>query len=137
MSYTEPDFVAAGKSPKGIIQCTVEDGIMTKREKHALFVLFAQNNLRNVPMRLTRDDKTIKAKLTFNNIIFGEAYETIFFTKRSGMGYNWKWHARGRAPVSPIVPVAGQKVESVKTWGVLHLNGQQYISDTITIQIQE
>lgn len=136
MSYSAPVNITAEKGGMGMVQCKVEDGVMAKGEAGAKLVMYANNNLRSIPMILMLNDKALKVKPGFNNILFGVPFNEIFFTTKSDQGYSWKWHGRGRAPISPIAAVAKQKVSSVSVWAVLHRGAETYISDTVTIQVQ-
>ena len=136
MSYEQPETIAEGYKTQGFIQCRVDKGVLPKNEPNARLVVYAQNNLRNVPMTLMLNEKSLKVKRGVGNIIFGVPYDDIFFTKKSDKGYSWKWHARGRVPLSPIAPIAKKEVSNVQVWATLHYNAEIYISDTITIDVQ-
>lgn len=136
ISYMQPETIVENENTQGIIQCRVKKGVLAKNEPGAKLVVYAQNDLRNVPMTLMLNDKALKVKSGVNNIVFSAPYSDMFFTEKSEKGYSWKWRARGRAPMSPIAPIAKKQVSKVQVWAALYHNSEVYISDTITIDVQ-
>ncbi len=136
LQYSEPQYITAEKNPVANLVCVAKDGVVKKNERNAIFTLYAQNNLSRIPMRLVKNGKPIKATSVMKNIVFGVPIDEIFYKTPTDNGYTWKWKGRARAPLSPVMPVAGQKVTQVKCWAVLQVNKQAYLSDTITIQVQ-
>jgi hypothetical protein len=136
LKYSEPQYLTAEKNPAANMVCVAKDGVIKKNERNATFTLYAQNNVSRIPMRLVKNGKPIKPVSVIKNIVFGVPIDHIFYKAPTDNGYAWRWKGRARAPLSPVMPVAGQKVDSVKCWAVLQVNKQTYLSDTITIQVQ-
>jgi hypothetical protein len=148
-----PSFLAAGKKKKlsievssknfkvtgndtAFIRCRANKSLLEKNENVLLFHFFAQNDVRDLPMEL--GDKTVDyiilKKGNDRDIMFTERMAKIFFTTPSDK-YYWKWRGRAKAPVSPIVDVAGEKVKKLKCWFILQSGKKSFSSDTVTINI--
>lgn len=124
------------------ISCCVEGHILKNKGQGMQIAFFAQNNLRQIPMELYRNDSTLNimpVAVTRKNKfypVFTASLEDLFTLNPAQTPYRWKWAGRAKAPVSPIADVAGEKVKNVKCWAIIRVGQQNYSSDTTTIQIQ-
>lgn len=142
ITYSAVDFSMKKGAQNGIISCNVKEGLLRKNDTGVKLFFYTRNDVRDIPMELMLKRKPLPpkrlkaAKNSSDNIVFRTHADYIFFTEDPKNGYSWKWRGRGRPPISPIVPVAGQEVKQLQCWFVLQVNKQQYISDTISIQVQ-
>jgi hypothetical protein len=137
IKLSAPVYQAAGKK-NNIVSCYADMRLL--KGKLSGFGFYAMNDIRNVPMELTADGKPLPFTSAANKggeaMLFTAQLKDIFLLHAADSHYRWKWHARAKAPVSPVADVAGQKVKQVKCWFTLQVNQQHYSSDTVSISIQ-
>lgn len=132
-------YRAAGKDKDSISCFATRQMVQGNRGSVVRFTLHAMNDVRNVPMELTLEEKLLPLKASpkeARHCIFTGALADIFSLNAANSRYRWKWHARARVPVSPVADVAGQKVKTVHCWFTMQANKQIYSSDTVSISIQ-
>lgn len=142
ISVTTGVFKFHAQKP-AVLSCNVQGNLLKGKAQDIQIALFAQNNLRQIPMELYRGDSTLNimpvliARKNKYYPVFTASLEDIFGLNPAQTPYRWKWAGRAKTPVSPVADVAGEKVKTVKCWVVLHIGTHNYSSDTTIIQVQQ
>ena len=125
------------------LECVASGRVLKGKLNESRIAFFAQNDLRQIPMELYRNDgnpemlRVCVKKKAKQYVIFTASLEELFTLNPAQTPYRWKWKGAAKPPASPVTDVAGEKVRSVKCWYVLQTGKQFYTSDTSFIQIQQ
>jgi hypothetical protein len=136
------EVYAPQKGDDPTISCFIDGSLIKKgKTKPEGFMFFASNDLRSLPMNLTKSGKSIppgmRGAKANSYVIFTAPASQLFFTDASKSPYKWAWRGRAKPPVSPIADAGGEKVKTVNCWFTVQIDKRTYTSDTLHLAIQQ
>lgn len=108
--------------------------------KKPVVQVFAQNNLRSIPMKLQYKKTELPVRLlalarnSSYYLAFRAGVNEVLYQAQGNSPYSWSWRGRPKAPASPIA--GSEKVKTIKWWATVTIGTKTYTSDTLTTTIQ-
>jgi hypothetical protein len=102
--------------------------------------VFAQNNLRNIPMKLQYNKTELPVRMlalarnSQHHLAFRAGMNEVLYQAQGSSPYSWSWRGRAKAPASPIA--GNEKVKTIKWWATVTIGTKTYTSDTLTTTIE-
>lgn len=102
--------------------------------------VFAQNNLRNIPMKLQYNKTELPVRMlalarnSQHHLAFRVGLNEVLYQAQGSSPYSWSWRGRAKAPASPLA--GNEKPKTIKWWATVTLGTKTYISDTLTTTIE-
>lgn len=122
----------------GDIRCYLNKAAVGKNKP--IVQVFAQNNLRNIPMKLQYNRTELPVRMLAlarnapHHLAFRASMKEVLYQTQGKSPYSWSWRGRAKAPASPIV--ASEKVKTIKWWATVTIGTKTYTSDTLTTTIE-
>jgi len=122
----------------GDIRCLLNKATVGKNKP--VIQVFAQNNLRSIPMKLQHNKTELPVRMlalarnTPYQLAFRAGMNEVLYQAQGSSPYSWLWRGRAKAPASPIA--GSEKVKTIKWWATVTIGTKTYTSDTLTTTIQ-
>lgn len=125
-------------SAMGDVRCYLNKSTVGKSKP--VVRLFAQNNLRNIPMKLQHNRTEIPVRMLAlarnspYHLAFRVGVNEVLYQAQGSSPYSWSWRGRAKAPASPLA--GNEKPKSIKWWATVTIGAKIYTSDTLTTTIE-
>lgn len=122
----------------GDIRCYLNKAAVGKSKP--VVQVFAQNNLRNIPMKLQYNKTELPVRMlalarnSSYHLAFRAGMKEVLYQAQGSSPYSWSWRGRAKAPASPIA--GNKKVKTIKWWATVTIGTKTYTSDTLTTTIE-
>lgn len=122
----------------GDIRCYLNKAAVGKSKP--VVQVFAQNNLRNIPMKLQYNKTELSVRMlalarnSQHHLAFRAGMKEVLYQTQGSSPYSWSWRGRAKAPASPIA--GNEKVKTIKWWATVTIGTKTYTSDTLTTTIE-